>query len=757
MFNSKLISTFDIIVRCGLLLTPFLVLMVSTSLIFPYITGKGFFFRITVEILFGFWLALLILDPREYFPRRNILLFAFGIFISAIFLADFFGVNFSKSFWSNYERMEGFILYLHLFAYFLMLVSVFRKELDWRIFFHLSVFVSLIVTAYAYLEKFGSIETMSGSRVFSTVGNPIYLAAYLLMIFFLLFFYFFETLNPRLKILYLLIILFEFPVFLLTETRGALLGLWAGIFAAVSLKLAAAADRRLKIGLVVFLWILVLLPAGLIVFRESDFIKSRSYLERFTSISLADQTARSRLLLWGLSWESWREKPFWGWGQDNFISAYTKNYNPRLYGNEPWFDRSHNTPLQWLVEAGIIGFAAYLFIVIGVLVLLRKIRRLGPWRENQVLAAAGFFFAYFIQSLFVFDTLVTLFLLVGLLGFLQFSALPDRKLFQKEKTGKPPPIRQGDFWAVRLKSGLVFLVIAAFLLVAVFLNLAPIRQAQSIVSSLENLTGRNEVGVMVLGFRDSLKINSFGLSEARLQLSKFLLEAAAGEDFSRFWFQDLLSLGVLEMKKESESDPVNGRPLLLYAELAALEARAKGESFEKAETAYKKVLEISPDYIPAHLALAEFYVSRDNYAEAEKTGEKIFQFGAINRAVYLPLTALYVLTRNYESAWKMLEIRKGLNITPSAEELLRLGKRSFQQEDWTEARRFLEPARKAADENLALGVKIETLLFLAQIETRLGDKAKAAFYVQEAKKSRPDLSEKINLLLENLERAGQNH
>src|SRR3989344_7787760 len=93
-----------------LLLTP---LVVTNSLFFPFITGKNFFFRIIVEVIFGFYVALAILN-RDFRPKKSPLLLVLTLFFAVVTLAALFGVDPYHSFWSNFERMEGLITHLHL-------------------------------------------------------------------------------------------------------------------------------------------------------------------------------------------------------------------------------------------------------------------------------------------------------------------------------------------------------------------------------------------------------------------------------------------------------------------------------------------------------------------------------------------------------------------------------------------------------------------------------------------------------------------
>src|SRR3989344_2969629 len=174
-------------VRAGvwlLLVTP---LVVAPMWFFPYITGKGFFFRIVVELFFGVWLALIILDAR-FRPRGGYVLWAFLGFIGILGLATIFGADPYHSFWSNFERMDGMVTYLHLAALFLMASSVFRTKEDWMMLFSISLGASAIIILYGLLERAEIIDVPGSGpgRVFSRLGNPIYLAAYLLVHFFML-------------------------------------------------------------------------------------------------------------------------------------------------------------------------------------------------------------------------------------------------------------------------------------------------------------------------------------------------------------------------------------------------------------------------------------------------------------------------------------------------------------------------------------------------------------------------------------------
>jgi hypothetical protein len=172
-------------VRIAIWILLFTPLIISSTWFFPYITGKNFFFRIVTELAFGMWLALIFVDAR-FRPRRGIIVWTFLAFMVVLVIAGIFGADLYHSFWSNYERMEGLITYLHMATLFLMASTVFRSLFDWRSTLHVSVAVSVIVALYGLFELLGIITIPgstageSGIGIFSRLGNQIYLAAYLL-------------------------------------------------------------------------------------------------------------------------------------------------------------------------------------------------------------------------------------------------------------------------------------------------------------------------------------------------------------------------------------------------------------------------------------------------------------------------------------------------------------------------------------------------------------------------------------------------
>src|SRR3989338_2306319 len=164
----------------ALFLVPLAPLVVANTFFFPFITGKAFYLRVVIEIASVAWLALALLD-REYRPRFSWIGAAVVGFVVWMFIADAFAPNAAKAFWSNFERMEGWVLLVHLLGFFFAASAVLRVEKKWRAWFLWSLIVAVIISGHALFQLAGSTAIHQGStRIDASFGNSAYLAIYLL-------------------------------------------------------------------------------------------------------------------------------------------------------------------------------------------------------------------------------------------------------------------------------------------------------------------------------------------------------------------------------------------------------------------------------------------------------------------------------------------------------------------------------------------------------------------------------------------------
>ena len=409
------------ILKYGLYLSLFTPLLVWNKLFFPYVATKAFVFYFLIEILLVIFLFSLYKNPKRFVIKKDWILYSLLIFTGISILAGIFGVDFYISFWSMFERMDGIFNFLHFIAFFILLRAIFNNETQWIKFLRIAIFASFTVTSYGiyqHLFVLGAEE-----RIYSTIGNPIYLASYLIPHIFLGFYlissklsrFNLDNLNlDNLKSFwlwfYVVITGLNIWALFLTQTRGAILGFLAGLIIFGILLIIFSQNKKKLI----FLFIL---PILIITFYVIGLLWNSVPIERFkTSFINPDQT---RILQWQTAYKSFLERPILGFGSGNYLIAQNKSYNPEIlrFTGVKW-DRAHNKILEIAVDSGIAGLISYLFIFGITITLLFKIKKDEPFLLSIVI---GLFTAFFTQNFFIFDTFgsyLALFLSLGFVGFL---------------------------------------------------------------------------------------------------------------------------------------------------------------------------------------------------------------------------------------------------------------------------------------------------------------------------------------------------
>ncbi len=421
----------------GLFLIPFVPFVISSTMFFPFITGKTFAFRILAEVLFGAYLILALTTP-EYRPKRSYLMWAVGSFVLFAGIATILSVDPIKSLWSNFERMEGYIGLLHLAAYFLVAGAMLSTEKLWTRFLQVSVGASALMGIYALFQIAGVLViNQGGVRVDGTFGNATYLAVYML---FHIFFTLYLLLREKalwVRGLYCCVLFLQATALFYTATRGALLGLIGGILLTALLIALFERERKgLRRGALGVIGGVLVLIGGFFLIKDFPAVMEHPVLTRFASISFTERTVESRFTIWGMALEGVRERPLFGWGQENFNFVFNKYYKPEMYAQEAWFDRAHNSFIDWLVAGGIPTFLAY--VMLFILAVIAIFRSGLAFSEKAILI--GLTAAYSFHLLFVFDNLISAVYFFTLLAFahrISRNELPGSLWYARPLEGTP--------------------------------------------------------------------------------------------------------------------------------------------------------------------------------------------------------------------------------------------------------------------------------------------------------------------------------
>jgi O-antigen ligase/tetratricopeptide (TPR) repeat protein len=604
-----------------LFITPFLSLYIARSMFFPFITGRNFAFRIIIEIAFVLWLGLVFLN-KEYRPRMTPLLWVLIAFMIILGAADLFGVDPYNSFWSRYERMEGYILFLHLFAYFLIVTSVFRTKKDWMKLFNVFIFVGFLIGGYALMQRLGYIEAIQGGRlrVDGTIGNPTYLAGYLLFILGFCLYFLSTTQKKWQRWYYGVGIAFTLLIIYFTASRGPILALVGGtvlypLLYLIFTRSKNEREKKLRKYITIALGVAVVFPIIFFVIRDTSFIQKNSTFSRFANISLTEKTTRSRFMIWKMGWEGFKERPILGWGQENYTEVFSTQFNPNLFDQEPWFDRAHNIVVDWMINAGALGIIAYLALFVVSFRMLWKAFRDNVLGFPEASLLTITFVVYFAQNIFVFDNFNTYLVFFSILGFIHKTSQFGDEHVAKHENSRLTTNEQIQHFA--LVGVAVVLIVSAMYSV----NIKPIQQSRALIQGLITASNNASVETVQDVFEEALAYNTFGNTETREQLTSLannILNVDLGPDTkARF-----ANFALAEMKKQVEEHPRDLRSLL---SLGALYNRASIIDAEYQATArvyIDRALEVSPTRQTAYYTLADNYLLVNEFDPALEALQK---------------------------------------------------------------------------------------------------------------------------------------
>lgn len=637
------------IVKGAIFVVPFIPLYVAGDLFFPFITGKAFVFRLLVQIMLAVWVTLA-LFYKEYRPRKSLLLYALVAFLAIITLASIFGVNPARSFWSNFERMEGLLAHLHLFAYFLVAAHVMQKK-DWIVFFNFFVVAGLGQNIVAFLQKIGTIPSPQGiDRTDGTIGNATYVAAYSIFVLAISLLLFLRTKVLWARVWYGFMALFTLLAIYFTATRGAILALFMGAVVSGVLylfiqKTKAPRERRYKKIVIGVLVVLVVAAGLLVAFRKSSFVQGNNVLSRLASISLKEGS--SRFLIWNMGLQGFKERPILGWGLENYNAIFAKHYDPRLYSQEPWFDRSHNIAFDWLINAGVLGLIAYLSIFATALFVLWKRYHAIPendgekqlWLKTAILISV-LFFVYLAQNLFVFDQFTTYMSFFSVLAYIQTFGTEAKKQGREGGT----PVRQGESfkWA---GTGVALIGLA---LAVYFVNYTPFMANKNLLQAFQERNIK-DLPRAFDQYKKALSYGALGKTEIREQLAQFAIAAMGSPDLDQTFKEKVFERTIVELRQGEKTAPHDPRiPLFLGA------VYAQAGVFEEAVKAFERSLVLSPRKQQIYFELGDLYIRQGDFKRAQSVLEKAFKLEPKFDQARINAVAGYILNDNQARADELL-------------------------------------------------------------------------------------------------------
>ena len=590
-------------IKILLYLVPFLALIFIEGFYFPFIITKTVFFRLIIQFGLSLYLLLLALNFKKYKPRFNLAFILVGVFFLVELTAAIFGLDFYKSFWSDFERMEGVISLIYLAVYLFLLQVFLREKADWLFYVQLILISSALVSLYGLAQKFNILPVFEAGigRATSTIGNAAFLAGYLLVAIGLGVYYYFNEARQNYKYLTLAATGLNLIVLLLTLTRGAILGVSLGLLVFLLLNVIFLSGKVRKNSAIILL--AVILVFGTFYFFRSNFSNTKiEFINRMATISTADGSVNNRLVVWRMAVNDFKYHPWLGIGMENFEVVYNKYYTPDI--SENWFDRTHNVYLDQLMAGGVIGLSAYLSILFYLFFKLFKARREDYWRFSVF---TGLLTAYAIHNFFVFDTLNTSFLYIFIIGLVSY-----RTSDVQEDVGRPQPNNQAFNYAFVILIILNILVFYKLIYLPVKINRAMyIGYYYAVADTFRSYEN----------FKQALNYK-FGSVEGAVQLNKMNDVVEAQTDLSAATKAKYLALNREKLEFASANFPLDIKTKMYLGQLI-LNNYEDIKELDEAESLLLESKKLSPGRIEPYYLLYNIYSKKGEKEKARAVLEEL--------------------------------------------------------------------------------------------------------------------------------------
>ena len=389
-----------------------LVMSSLTSELFEF--NKMIFIYIIAVLLLFFWL-LKCLTAKKIFWVRTIFDGFILLFIISQVLSTLFSIDVYTSILGYYGRFNGGLLstltYLSLF-YILIVFFDFNKL---EKLLKLSVISSLVVIIWGLPGRFGldmsclafvgqlnnscwTDQFRPAERMFSTLGQPNWLGAYLAINFFIAAYFQIISLlrsNKEKKINWVFIyyssyLILNFLSVLFTRSRSALAALMVGIFILVVYFLLVVRKElknpNWKIYGAIIAGAMIILTFifktgvekidSILSFQFVQPQKTTKSVQLPVSVANKDNITNSldiRKIVWQGAWDLGKKYPVFGTGLETFGYAYYF-VRPAAHNlTSEWdylYNKAHNEYLNYLATTGFVGLFTYLSMILAVLCLL---------------------------------------------------------------------------------------------------------------------------------------------------------------------------------------------------------------------------------------------------------------------------------------------------------------------------------------------------------------------------------------------------
>lgn len=335
-------------------------------------------------LISGFWAARMIIEKKFIF-RRTILDIPLIIFLFTQLLSTLFSIDPRTSWLGYYSRFNGglFSIITYCLLYWAYVSNLDKN--DTVVIIRNSLFAALLVAIYGIMEHAGrspSCLILTGNlnvdcwvqdvrtRVFATLGQPNWMAAYLVALIPLSW----NLSLPKSKFWAAASIIL-FVAILFTKSRSGLLG---AIIALIIFASGNFLSKNKKTVALITVGVVLIAAIFGTPWSHSLFAKPANTEPTATSGEGGTESGDIRKIVWKGAFNIFKAYPILGTGPETFAYSYYQ-FRPVEHNLvSEWdflYNKAHNEYLNYLANTGSVGFVSYATLIIFSLYQIYKTKK----------------------------------------------------------------------------------------------------------------------------------------------------------------------------------------------------------------------------------------------------------------------------------------------------------------------------------------------------------------------------------------------
>ena len=334
--------------------------------------------------------AIKSINQKKVIFRRSVLDIPLLFFLGSQALSAYFSIDPRTSIFGYYSRFNGGLLSLVSYALLYWAYTANMAKRDTEVVLRNMILAGVIIATWAVFEHYGyslSCLIIKGqfnavcwqqdleTRVFATLGQPNWLAAYLVALLPISNYEFLISKGRVNKVLWSGATVVMFAAVLFTKSRSGLLGFCIAYILYWGLVLIKNQSYwKIFLNLSLFLVIII----GIFQIKQVKPVD--------TTGMLITPSSEIRKIVWKGALDVWKKYPLLGSGVETFAFSYFEKRPAKHNLTSEWdliYNKAHNEYLNYLATTGVIGLGSYLLVIFTALTVFVKELRIKNYESTS--------------------------------------------------------------------------------------------------------------------------------------------------------------------------------------------------------------------------------------------------------------------------------------------------------------------------------------------------------------------------------------